>query len=241
MVMRIVDWPPTLAYKMHDLIVDPATQSAGAPLIGDEQIVSSHAEHWRADITFNTLKQEWIKPYRALVAAAKGRYNAIAVPIFDGPNSFGPELTGATEAQGFDGVTFDDDTPFSDGWGFDASIAEYLSVSGSPHKGDTVVVLNAFTGTLQSSLQAGMYFMLGTYLYLAEAVTKDEATGHLTVDIDPPLREDIPFGIDTPTDVPFVWPPYLVCRFTEDLTGRHELDFGRFTQPKISVIEVVER
>lgn len=110
----VLAYPPcllrftSLAWQIREV-----SSSGGASLTGSEQVVSSPAGRWYANLTLNVGAMPWngsdvLLEFRALMARLRGRAGVIDLPYFDGR---GPsQLLGLPET-----VPHDDGSTFSDG------------------------------------------------------------------------------------------------------------------------------
>lgn len=236
-MVLIHDWIGNLQYKVIDLALDWRTQSPGRSLTGAEQINLTQSEVWTCDIKFPTLRfakgdYSWTREYRAWISRIQGRYGVFKLPIYDGWFGYGEATFGLFEGHGSAGQPFSDGTYWYGDAGFDQLLQLTDVVVNTALQGVTEVVLNF--GDYGEFLEKGHYFTLDTYLYIVDQIWYDD-NGDAYIMINPPLRAGLTL------DAPFDWPPYLVCHLAEDLTGRHELDFGMFMAPQISVEEYVDR
>lgn len=244
MTVSILRWPSGLDYKLIDLAIDWRSQSPGKSTTGSEQVTLSQADVWNCRVVFTTLhfnRNEGtvqVPIYRAFIAAVKGRYGVFALPIFDAWYGYG-DAFGVGESDAWGGEPFNDDTYWSDGTGFDHSITIPDVAVVDAIAGVSEIVLNF--GDYGRILHMGQYFTLNSYLYIVKDIIYDDANGNAYISIEPPLRVGMTSSAIDDVPALFEWPPYLVCRFTEDLTGRHELDFGIFTTPTVEVEEFRER
>lgn len=242
MAILIHEWPRALAYKLIDLFLDARSQSPGKSITGSEQIALVNADVWVCDIEFNTLRfvkegTPWVPVYRAWIATLDGKYGVFRLPVLDSWFGYGIAIFGQSEIDAISSQPFSDDTYWSDDIGFDVGVALDDVLVSSVAQGDTEMVFNF--GTYGNVLGEGQYFTIDSYLYIATRVYNDVATGRQYVNIKPPARAAITAGAANHDY--FEWPPYLISHFTDDLSGRHPLDFGMFVAPRLSVEEVRER
>lgn len=232
MPLTIHTWPAAIKFRLIDLMNDAQTRSGGQSVSGREQVVVSGADKWRCKIELPTLRAEYVKPYRAFLARVRGRGNAFALPIAD--NHFWPSdaKLGLSAPQNRNGIPFAGGAFFSDGTGF---AADDIYAEG--------IVSNAAIGAVQITvdlstwgeiLEIGQYFGLDDWAHIVTGIVYDSA-GVATIDFMPPLRRAV---VST---TQFRFRPVLVCRFEKDDSGRHPLDIGRFTSPRLDVVEVLER
>lgn len=243
MAITILRWPNGLDYKLIDLAIDWRSQSPGKSVLGSEQVTLSQADAWTARVDFPTLSfnrmegRVQVPIYRAFIATLKGRYRVFKLPVYDAWFGYGEENFGIPESVAWGGQPFSDGTYWGDntGWDYTTTIDNVL-VAGAA-QGASEIVANF--GTYGQLIHVGQYFTLNTYLYIVKDVFY-HTNGDAYIQIEPPLRVAAT-GPGGGTPATFEWPPYLVGRFVEDLTGRHELDFGIFTAPSLTVEEFRER
>lgn len=231
MAITILPWHLPFWYRDLTLFVDPATRSAGASLSGVEQVVVSGADKWRASVDFSTIPPQHLLAWRGFLARLRGRAQAFELPIVDLQARYcQQDDLPAWVTRG---------TPYADG--------AYHAPGGEGYYArdeESDIVAPALAGSAQISidlsswgeiLQSGSYFMLDSYLHIADYVDHDPDTNIASIDISPPLRADV--GAAT------IFSPqaYLVCRLDNDASGVAVAEYTSYAAPSFSVIEVLER
>src|SRR4051812_40733690 len=62
----------------------PFSRSGGLSIMGQEQVVASSSETWRAKLTAGLRRQEQVLRYRSLMAQSRGRVGIWKVPVCAG-------------------------------------------------------------------------------------------------------------------------------------------------------------
>lgn len=219
--MSVIEWPhPDLAPRVIDMHCSNPTRSAGESITGFEQVAEAITQRWLLSLDFNNLKRHTVLPYRAMIGALRGRANAIRVPMFDA--QFWP---GAEELY-LGTVPFSDGTPFGDGTEFATS--DISGVVASCSLGEKSVTIDF--GSYGQVLQPGQYFGLGAEGYL---VTSIFWSGNVaTILFEPGARRDYVAAAVTLR-------PTLVMRKVADDGGRHALEWGLQTSPRLDLEEVL--
>jgi len=104
-------------------------------------------------------------------------------------------------------------------------------------KGAELIVLD--TNAMGDALGTGHFISINDYLYLTTRTHTLQGSGgdyYRPFDIGPPLREAI-----QPGDVVKIGRPTILCRLAEDRSGTIRLKFGRYGQPSMEFIEVLQR
>lgn len=207
------------------------TRDGGAGLNGVTQIASPLTGLWEVSLVFEQVTNARARYYRALKMQAKGRYCWIRVPIFD-PFIINREDIGIPP--GTLPLHWDEGVLWSDGSGWALSDIR-TTTSGVTNLGAEEINL-AITGNLDSILGLGHYFSINDYLYMITSVGDLVSSKVRTYGIGPPLRETV-----AANSVVMVGRPTILCRLADDRSGSIRLRLGKYGQPTMDFIEVIDR
>lgn len=204
----------------------PFSRSGGLSIMGQEQVVASSSETWRAKLTAGLRRQEQVLRYRSIMAQSRGRVGIWKVPVCAG-------------FQVFNTSDFSDDfsSDFSPGRGpivdIDPAVALVAgTVSGSFLRGATSVNMLMTNPPFYPPL-AGQYFSIGDYLYLIASSTATGGVNHYQLTFAPSLRANANDG----AAVDFSRPSCLM-RLASDDDGQLELESLRFADVTLNFVEV---
>lgn len=216
--------------------------------MGQEQIVASGFEAWRAKITVGIRRPEQRLNFRAMMAQSRGRVGTWSVPVCAGFQIIDPLTSGdfssdfsSDFSHGAEGAhevriveinpiqraTFGDASTFSDAAVFETKLV-MGTMAADFFKGDTAISVRS---PLYQPL-AGQYFSIGDYLYL---ITSGVSTGGVNywLTFAPPLRG----YAKNETAVDFSRPSCLM-RLASDDEGQLELESLRFADVSLNFVEV---
>lgn len=217
----IIEWPSRrLAPRIINLQLINQTRSAGSSLTGFEQVAASLSTRWAFQLDFANLKRQFIPAFRSMVAALKGRENALRVPIFD------PQFWLSDELLGIASTPHSDGSPFSDGGLYSTEDVIGITVTGEKGSKTISVDFEAYG----SSFTDGLYFGVDDEMYLATTVRWDGAVA--TIGFEPSLRQDH-------TAARFRLRPVLLMRLAQDVGGALALERGIIGAPSLQLVEVL--
>jgi len=217
----MIIFPKGLAPRIIDLHLSPRSKSSGESLNGYEQIGDPISQKWRVTLTFNTLKREFILPYRAFLAKTRGRSGVIKLPVFD--KQLWPKGMDIGIAKVIPRESF---------WSGLTDAGEVVDVAAvvSGDLGDKEVEVDL--GAISEPWRVffpGHYFGVGDNLHIATDISWVGSVA--TITFEPSLREDA-------VDAAFRLRPYLICSLAEDESGRHPLELGLRTAPQLDLVEL---
>lgn len=227
-----IGWPAILAPRSASWMLENASRSGGASITGAEQVTISAASRWRASMTIPLVREEWIVSYRAMMAALDGRAGEVEVPVFDvfvPRDANGRRLSPipAAPLANLDGGLLLHDT----------------SALGQTNYTHATLAANAALRATRITLTAapswtvprpGQYFGIGARLYIARAVYRATETDPWTVDFRPGLRAAAIAG-----DRVILDRPVCTMRLASDDTGALELEFSRYGQATLEMVEAI--
>lgn len=218
----IIDWPFGLSPRTPSLRLINQTRSAGESITGFEQVADPASQRWALTLEFNTLKREFILPFRAMIAKARGRANVFRVPIPDSwlwPDDAAIGIVKRTSR--------------ADRWPdvADAGAATDIAATISGLTGQTSAAVN-FSAILEPELVIfpGHYFGAGDDLHIITDLSWAGSTA--TITFEPSFRRDH-------TGSAFKLRPSLICRMAADESGEHPLEWGKRTAPVLELVEVL--
>lgn len=226
----IIDWPFRTLTPV-EIGIDHAWNSrdGGAGLNGVTQIVSPLSGLWEMSVTFSQAREAKNRAYRATKMKMKGRFGWVRFAIFD---PFRVRFADAGWPEPSGGIPFSDGEFFSDGSGF-ASPDITTTVGAAGLLGAEEVALNA--DMMNDALGVGHFFSIDDYLHLVTGIGPLVGSSR-TYEIGPPLRADVTVG-----DEVKIGRPTILCRLADDRSGAIRMRFGRFGEPSMEFVEVLER
>lgn len=204
------------------------SRSGGAGLNGVTQIVSPLSSLWELSYIFQLAKESHGRAYRALKMEMKGRYGWVRLPIFD------PwRVRYADAGWPTDEVPWTGDVMWEDGvpWAM-PDITTTVGVDGT--LGDEEITLEV--GSINDAMGRGHYFSVNDYLHLIIRPLDSMTGGKRRFKIGPPLRADFTSGYEVK-----VGRPTILCRLADDRSGSAPFKLGKFAEPGMDFIEVLER
>lgn len=226
---EVIDWPLCTLTPV-EIALDHAWHSrdGGAGLNGVTQVVSPLSSLWEMSLSFSLFRATRIRSYRAIKMRLMGRTNHVRFPLFD-PYRVRFGDAGWPEPPG---IPFGDGSFFDDGTGFAGpDVSTTVSLAGS--LGDDEVRFNV--SSINDALSGGQFFSIDDFLYLVVGLG-DKVGNNRTFRILPPLRADIAVG-----DIVKVGRPTLRCRLVDDRSGAVNMRLGKFGEPTMEFVEVLER
>lgn len=234
--MAATPWPTAiLPPQSIGFSLKQRSTSGGPTVQGDEQVVVSGAERWRARLTFKIARYEQVLAYRGMMAASNGRAGTWLVPSCSGFQRLGPGVGGVFPAIGVPTIArspFSDGSMFSDTGELETKMVMGAVVTDAAARARSITV--AMNDTSQAPL-AGQYFSLGERLYLiatSAPVADGVATGPYALTFAPGLRAAASAG-----DVVDFSRPVCRMRLASDDTGQLDLDLLRFGTPNLDFVE----
>lgn len=214
----IFDWPASLVPL--DVSIRPPRLTMGLTTSISEfsQVVPAIRPPWGMTLQFDTLFGSDVVAYRALHALFEGRANCVRVPMFD-------LWFAATDAQIAAGVAgFSDGSHFSDGAGY--LTADLVGITVTAVQGARTITIDF--GDYGHVLEAGLYFGIGDYPYIATGVSWVGSVA--TVRCSPSMRVDY-------SAEPVRLRPVMIAGLTGDDVGELVLKSGRYGTATIDLVE----
>jgi hypothetical protein len=203
------------------------SRSGGLTISGTEQVVQSSSDFWEAEATIKIRSREQRLAFRAYQAQNWGRTGQWLIPVCDpaypvitirGPDTFGSDF-GADFGPDFSTAR----TPSVQ------IVVTVATVTNAAAKGDRNI-----TFTMNSPPLPGMYFSLGSRLYLIGSVTPSSTTLRTyTANFAPKLRAATSIG----ATMEFANPRCLM-RLAQDNIGQMNLDMLRFADVSLNFVEI---
>lgn len=213
--MAVFNWPTTLVPRDINIIPPNETSSSGASITNFQQFYPAIRPPFKLELAFPTLTTEaQVLAYRAFIARFRGRANNVLVPLFDAYTA-APK---AIRIPHSDGATFSDGAYYLQD--------DIVGVTASGTQGDTSI--DADFGDTGLTIKAGQYFGINYNTYIALAVHIDGAVH--TIEFSSSLHKTV-------TDATFRLKPYMVAGLSEDNEGQHLLSYGKWSAPKVTLIE----
>lgn len=213
--MAVFNWPATLVPRDINIMAPNETSASGASVTNFQQFYPVIRPPFQVELAFPTLTTEaQVLAYRAFIARFKGRANKVLLPLFDA-------YTAAPDAIR---VPHSDGSTFSDGAYYLQDDIEGVEVAGT--QGDASIDVDF--GETGLTIKAGQYFGIDYHAYIATAVYI-EGTVH-TIEFSASLHKSY-------TEGRFRLKPYIVAGLAEDQGGAHPLSYGKWTAPKVNLIE----
>lgn len=230
--MTAQPWPAILRPRVTSWWIDAASRTGGRSITGAEQVTVSDAGFWRCRMTFPAVREEWILSLRALVAGLDGRAGRVEVPVFDlftprdiNGRRLSPEPTALLGEQ--------DRAPLlHDLAGLGQTPETHATLAAPAALGATRITLAAAPSWTVP--RPGQYFGIGARLYLATRAFRANETAPWTVDFRPRLRAAALSGARVILDQ-----PVSTMRLDADDAGRLELEFARFGEASLEMVEAV--
>ncbi|MED5546205.1 MAG: hypothetical protein VYD90_13225 [Pseudomonadota bacterium] len=216
--MSTFDWPANLVPLNIDIRPPRETAGLTTSLSGKTQAELVPRPPFSVTMEFDELHGDEVLAWRAILGLLEGRSNTVRLPIFD-------LWYRASDAQIRGGVVpHSDGTFFSDGTGYATRDLSGVNVTGVQGQRN----VTADFGDYGQLLQAGQYFGLGDYPYLATGVWWDGNVA--TIRTTPTLRDDF-------TDEALRLKPVMIGRLSDDDGGALMLKGLYNGAPSITFIE----
>lgn len=235
-----IPWPSILRPRTVSWTLENPSRTGGVSITGAEQVVASGASRWRCAMTIPAVREEWILSLRALAASLDGRAGEVEVPVFDVWTAadlrgarLSPEPTATFGAQSRAPLLFDLA-------GLSQSPTNTLVMAASASAGATrinVATIGPDGEPVDASWLAprpGTYIGIGARLHIVAGAWRAAPGDAWTLDIRPRLRAAVASGARVATD----W-PVSTMRLAADDAARLELEFGRFGEASIEMVEAV--
>lgn len=218
MTARIFDWPANLIPA--DVTILPPRKTVGltTSLSDATQRTPSIRPPFGMVLDFPTLFGSDVLAWRAALGLFEGRTNIARIPLFDMWFRASDAQIGAGTAPHSDGATF------SDGALYLTDDLEGVTVTGTQGDG----TITADFGSYGPLLEAGLYFGLGEWPYLATQVWWEGTVA--TIRCTPTLRLSV-------VAEPLKLKPTMLVGLTDDDNGQLTLKRGRFGGPSIELVE----
>lgn len=225
----IIDFPLcTLTPSIIGINFAWNSRSGGSGFNGVTQVVSPLSGLWELAYIFEMAKEKHGRTYRALKMEMKGRFGWVRLPIFDPWRvRFVDAGWPTVEVPWSDEAPWSDETP----WAF-PDITTTVGADGL--LGDEEITLEV--ASINDALETGHFFSINDYLYLIVRPVNDMTGGKRRFKIGPPLRQDVTVG-----DEVKVGRPTILCRLADDRSGSTTWRLGKFGEPSMEFIEVLER
>lgn len=225
----IVDFPPNLVFTDR---TDPQlifnNRSGGPAIDGSEQVVSPLSERWTYRVNVPIRNASEARSFRVTLSKLKGRYNYLRLYLCDQYRIARNDIGAVNPGQPW--VPFSDDTPFSDGVGF--QLAKVNSpVAFAADEGDDEVYVRA--SDFAGAMTAGVFFSIDGWLYLVEGWTLVGA--NYLIQFSPPLRAPVAAGALADFSARSIWV------LTDDEVGRLDMQIGRLGTVTFDLIEPLQR
>jgi hypothetical protein len=198
------------------------SRSGGLTISGTEQVVQSSSDFWEAEATIKIRSKEQRLAFRAYQAQNWGRAGQWLIPVCDPAY---PVITNVLEASFGPDFGPDFSSPLTPTVETFVTVAR---VTNAAAKGDQVI-----TFTMNAPPLPGMYFSLGSRLYLIGSVTPSNTVRTYTANFAPKLRAATSIG----ATMEFANPRCLM-RLAQDNIGQMNLDMLRFADVSLNFVEI---
>lgn len=233
---RIVDLPAALPLQDHVFSLSALTSSAGRGLDGRRQVLSSENRVWQARLVFPMYDLASAQRADVVGDQLAGRKNVLRVPVLNaGTLTYGgnlPAFQAAAGASATDiaagGLSFSDQTGFSDGSAFALPAPDPVTVRTGAPAGQSFVSVLGFIGR---HARVGAFFSVSDFLYRIES----NADGEIV--FNPPLRTALAVGDEIEVSAPRVR-----MRLTSDDGWQPATEFQAWSQSfSVELEEVFDR
>lgn len=210
-----------------------ASRSGGPTVTGDEQVVVSSSDRWKARLTTKLTRMDQVLRLRALMAESDGRAGTWLIPPCSGFQTFGTGLVPmAIPFNAMPRTSFSDASIFSDGSTFAAQKLVMGTVQSPEAKG-----ARAFSVTMTDQAPQpswGQHFMIGQRLYVIVSCLPNGSglPGLYDIFFRPGLRDAVSLG-----DVVDFSDPRCLMRLATDDTGAIDLESLRFASVSLDFVE----
>lgn len=210
------------------------SRSGGGSISGAEQIVVSPTARWRARLSGPVVTENAVLSWRAFIGGMNGRAGTVLVPKFE---HYGPRDANGKRLDEQHSVLYGDDGLFNEnglnfdltGWGQDDSTV-YATLAANAALNATEIVVDYAEGI--DGIRPGQYLGIGQRLYLAHSVWQEDVGDPTHIRFTPWLRAAASAG-----DTVIIDKPVCLMRFASDATGELELDFGRWGNGALDLVE----
>lgn len=229
MAGNALNWPAAVFPRSAMFHPENQSRSGGLSMTGSEQVTISNAGRWRARATSPILTEQSVLAWRSFVSLMEGRAGTVLVPKWD---NYGVRDMNGREFSDVSIASYGDDTLNFDLSGFGQSddiIHAQLAVPAALNATRLSVIVNDGAGP-----RPGQYISLGQRLYMVQLAWELVEGGPLQVQIWPRLRSAAVIGERVVIDR-----PQCLMRFANDQTGELELDYGRWGQGGLELVEAI--
>jgi hypothetical protein len=232
-----ISWPTKVLPPQNVMFSRKQMSRSGGPSIaGNEQVVSSATDMWRAKLGIKVTRFEQILAFRGMMAQADGRVGTWLIPTCSGFQRLGQGVNGILPAIGVRtkvNAPFSDAATFSDSGAFETKMVMGAVTIGGALRSRTITV--QMQGGTPPPL-GGHFFSIGQALYqIATAIpVNDDGTtaGPYVLTFRPGLRSVAAIG-----DVVNFSDPRCRMRLASDDTGELDLDLLRFGSVSLDFVE----
>lgn len=231
MQRKIIDLPCSFGPLVADWVLNIRGRSAGEGITGVGQVAYGLKPRWEAALRLSGARRDQVMIWRAIRASMRGRINVLRVCLCD---MYRPTLLkmGMSQSE-WDvlnevGTPHSDETLFSDDTGYDIDPV-VSALTDLPAGTEFIAVDN---NAITQAVEPGNFFSVNDYVY---QITQKYVGAQIRFYFEPPLREAMLEGQD------FNFRPHALMVFESDLEGRMPLQFGRFGETDINLLEWVNR
>lgn len=225
-------WPVRIGFSLEN-----QSRSGGVSITGAEQVVVSDAGRWRAVATFNIVREERVLAWRAFLASLDGRAGEFEIGPFD---RFRPANVNGRRVSNVDAATIGCGGLLHDLSAFGQTEQTYARLTSAAALGTTRITVEAVAPD-GSAINApwmiprrGQYFGIGSRLCIATRSYRATEADPWTLDFRPRLRAAASLGDRVITDR-----PVSTMRLVSDDAGRLDLEFARYGQATLEMVEAV--
>lgn len=225
MVAKAIAWPSQLIPRESMFQPESVSRSAGASLVGSEQVSVSPAARWRASFSIPLNTEVKVLAFRAMMAKLQGRAGTILVPKWE---NFGPKDDNGRRLAHRSGVP--DQRRFNL-VGFDRSDLTYATTAFAADQSSTriAIELNDTEGP-----RPGQFFGVDDRLYVCQSVWRETGDAPLTVQFVPWLRAGIEAGARVILDR-----PVCLMRLASDLSGELTMNPSNVSEVQLDFVEAI--
>jgi hypothetical protein len=230
MVANAIQWPAAIFPRTAMFAKDIPSRSGGLSITGYEQVTVSTAGRWKARLTVPVMTENAVLAARALSAQMQGRAGTILVPkweMYGVRNGNGRRFEQQGTAQ-YENPSIGGELNF-DGSAFGQEEPTHATLAASASLGATQITVNLLDG---EGPRPGQHFGIGNRLHLAANVWQATPEAPTTIRFWPPLRAAAASGARVTIDR-----PVCLMRFADDSQGELDLDFGRWGNITLELVE----
>lgn len=228
MAGNAINWPAAVFPKSAMFHPESQSRSGGLSMTGSEQLTISNAGRWRARATSPILTEESVLAWRAFVAMMEGRAGTVLVPKWE---RYGVRDMNGREfdqvgiaSYGGDGLNFDLS-------GFGQSDLTHATLASSAALNATRLSVTVTDG---AGPRPGQYIGIDQRLHIVQLAWEEEEGDPLQLQVWPRLRAAAASAARVILDR-----PVCLMRFASDQTGELELDYGRWGQGGLELVEAI--